>query len=91
MTALHLDLQSRQRLQQAMVKNVDFVASGVMRVPRFIVVTRCRSESPHDAFKVMLIFATDMLVDKLEASRDPVIKMQSGHDRSPCLFAVFGQ
>jgi hypothetical protein len=74
-----------------MVKNVDFVASGVMRVPRFIVVTRRRSESPHDAFKVMLIFETDMLVDKPEASRDPVIKMQSGHDRSPCLSAVFGQ
>jgi hypothetical protein len=38
----------------------------------------------------MLIFETDMLVDKPEASRDPVIKMQSGHDRSPCLSAVLG-
>jgi hypothetical protein len=91
MTALHLDMQSRQRLQQSMVENVDFVASGVMRVPRFIVVTRCRSESPHDAFKVMLIFETDMLVDKPQASRNPVIKMQSGHDRPPCSFAAFGQ
>jgi hypothetical protein len=62
-----------------------------MRIPRFVVVTRGRSESPHDAFKVMLIFETDMLVDKLEASRDPVIKMQSGHDRSPSPFAAFGQ
>jgi hypothetical protein len=39
----------------------------------------------------MLIFETDMLVDKLEASCDPVIKVQSGHDRSPCPFAAFRQ
>jgi hypothetical protein len=39
----------------------------------------------------MLIFETDMLVDKPQASRDPVIKMQSGHDRPPCSFAAFGQ
>jgi hypothetical protein len=81
MAALHVDMQSRQCLQQALVKCEDLVASAVVRVPWFIVVMRPRSESPHDAFKVMLVFESDVLIDQLEASRYPVINSHSGHDR----------
>jgi hypothetical protein len=53
-----------------------------VKFPRFVVVVRERSERPHDAGKVMLIFKSDVLVNKLEASLDPVGSIHSGHDQS---------
>jgi hypothetical protein len=82
MTALHVDVQSRQGLQQPIVKCADFVTSGVVYVPWLIVVARGRSERPHDAFKVMMVLETDVLVDKLDASRHPGISIHFGHDPS---------
>jgi hypothetical protein len=49
---------------------------------------RPRSESHHDAFKVMLVFESDVLIDQLEASRYPVINIHSGHDRSTSPFSA---
>jgi hypothetical protein len=34
----------------------------------------------------MLIFQADVLFDKLEASRHPVVHVVAGHDRSPGIF-----
>jgi hypothetical protein len=53
-----------------------------VRIPWFIVVVCRRSESAHDAFEVMLIFVSNVLVDKLEASHQPVINLHFGHDRT---------
>jgi hypothetical protein len=37
----------------------------------------------------MLIFQADVLFDKLETSRHPVVHVVAGHDRVPSFFAVF--
>ena len=87
MTVPHVDMQPRQGLQQPLVKCADFVASGVVRVPGLIVVMRCRSESPHDAFKVMMVFESDVLANKLEASRYPIINIHPGHE-NPMAFSL---
>ena len=68
------------------VKCSDFVVSTVMEVPWFIVVMRRRSESPHDAYKVMLVFESDVLVDDVEASCHPINNIHSGHDYSASFF-----
>ena len=65
MTALHVDMQSRQCLQQPLVIFEDLVASAVVRVPWFIIVMRCRSESPHDArsvYATICEFAMDRIL-----------------------------
>jgi len=54
---------------------VDLVASAVVRAPWFIVVVRCPSERPHDAFKVMLVFESDVLIHELEARRYSIINI----------------
>jgi hypothetical protein len=37
----------------------------------------------------MLIFQADVLFDKLEASRHPVVHVVPGHTDSPAFFAAF--
>ena len=86
MTTLHVDMQTRQCLQHSLIKAKDFVAASEVRVPGFIVLVRRRSEGANDAFKVMLIFVSNVLVYKLEASR-PVIIIHSGHNPNSWLIA----
>jgi hypothetical protein len=86
MTTLHVDMQTRQCLQHSLIKAKDFVAASEVRVPGFIVLVRRRSEGANDAFKVMLIFVSNVLVYKLEASR-PVINIHSGHNPNSWLIA----
>jgi hypothetical protein len=79
MAALDVEMHFGQRLQQSLVKFEDLVASGVVQIPWFIVVTGCHAESPHDAFKVMLVLKSDVLLDQPKASSYPVINIHSGH------------
>jgi hypothetical protein len=66
---LHLNLQVGQGAQQIMVEGADLVATGVVRIPGLIVITRTGPERPHDAVKVMLVFQPDVFLDELETSQ----------------------
>jgi len=88
MAASNVELQSRQRLQQPLVIGLDLVASDVVLIQGFIVVARRGSESPHDAFEVVLIFEADVFFDELLASRYPVVDTSADHEPLH-IFAAF--
>src|SRR2546426_5521222 len=60
MAALHVDMQVGDSAQQLPIERTDPVVTGVMRIPRLVVVTRRRAERPHDAVEVVLVFPPDV-------------------------------
>jgi hypothetical protein len=63
-STLDLDFQVGQRAHDLRVKQADTIGTGEVLIPSFVIVACCTAEGAEDAFKVMCILETDVLLDE---------------------------
>ena len=74
MPALYFDFQIRQRRHQLLVKLADSVRALMVFAPRFIVVACALAEGAENAFQVMLVLQSKVLLDHCDTSRLSVFR-----------------
>lgn len=74
MPALYLNFQIRQRRHELLVKLADSVPSVMVFAPSFIVVPRRIAEGAENAFQVMLVLQSNVLLDNCDTSRRSVLR-----------------
>ena len=72
MPALYFDFQVRQRPHQLPVKQPHAVATLIMFTPRLIVVPRSIAEGAENAFQVMLVFQSNVLLNNCNARQSRI-------------------
>src|ERR1700723_4420026 len=78
--ALYLDFQVRQFFHQPLIKPADPVSALIVFTPRLVIVARSIAEGLQNTFKVMLILKSNVLLDKRDPHRPPVLRNRcAGH------------
>jgi len=75
MRSLNSDMQIGKGAEQRPVIVAHGAVSGVMLVPRLVVVRRFGAESAHDPVEVVGVLASDVLFDELQSIHDRQSKL----------------
>jgi len=76
MPALHLDLDVRQCIHQLLVEQTDAVTTGVVLVPRLIIIASRFTECPENALEIVLVLKANMLLNNGDTSGLPVVQIR---------------
>src|SRR6202041_3750751 len=80
MPALYADFQVRQCSHQLLIKPAHPVSALIVFTPRLVIVARSIAEGLQNTFKVMLVLKSNVLLDKRDTRRTPVLRNRcAGH------------
>jgi hypothetical protein len=83
MPALHFDFKIRQSLHELLIKLADSVRPFVVVAPRLVVIARGIAEGAENAFQIMRVLKSNVLLNQCDPSRRSIFRKRCACHNSP--------